>query len=107
VLLTAQGGSAPYSYAWSPSATLSSATSANPSATPVSTTKYFVTVTDGKGCVAIDSVTITVNPAPVACAGPDTAICAGAKVYLGCLQTSASGSTSPYTYLWSNGFNIR
>jgi gliding motility-associated-like protein len=99
---TAQGGSAPYSYAWSPSATLSSATSANPSATPVSTTKYFVTVTDGKGCVAIDSVTITVNPAPVACAGPDTAICAGAKVYLGCLQT-ASGSTSPYTYLWSNG----
>ncbi|MBL7778270.1 MAG: tandem-95 repeat protein, partial [Chitinophagales bacterium] len=95
---TAVGGTPSYTYTWSGG--LSNI--ANPVVSPANTTTYYLTVIDSKGCVAYDSVTVTVNPAPEACAGEDTAVCAGAKVRIGC-NPSASGGTAPYTYLWSNG----
>ena len=102
---TATGGTTPYVYHWSPTSGLSSVTLPNPTALPVSTTVYYLTVTDGLGCVATDSATITINTAPVAHAGRDTAICNGSKVTIGGNPTGTSG-TSPYTYAWSptNGF---
>ena len=54
------GGSSPYSYAWATST--SSATIATTSSNAgIANAKYFVTVTDTKGCAAIDSVEIVVN----------------------------------------------
>ena len=50
----ASGGMPPYSYAWSPAATLSSSTSATTVATPSSTTTYAVMVTDSGGATAMD-----------------------------------------------------
>jgi gliding motility-associated-like protein len=47
-------------YSWSPSATLSCANCANPTATPTETTTYMVTAVDEFGCSATASVTITV-----------------------------------------------
>ncbi|MEA3447213.1 MAG: FISUMP domain-containing protein [Bacteroidota bacterium] len=59
---TASGGSGSgYTYAWSPASGLSSTSDANPNATPDATTTYSVTVIDGNGCTAIDTVQITVN----------------------------------------------
>ena len=97
---TPTGGTAPYSYSWTPSASLNSTNVSNPFATPVATTGYRVTVTDAKGCTATDSVTITINTSPVVFAGNDTIVCAGSAVVVGGTPT-ATGGFSPYNYSWS------
>lgn len=89
-VLSASGG---VSYSWGPSTGLSSTTINNPVADPTTTTSYTVTVTDANGCVNADVVVVTVNPQPVANAGPDAAICNGSSTTL-----NASGGTS---YSWS------
>jgi type IX secretion system substrate protein/SprB-like repeat protein len=60
----AHGGNAPYKFLWSPTTALSDSTNPNPSANPVTTTTYLLTVTDSNGCTASSSVTIKVNPLP-------------------------------------------
>ena len=97
---TATGGSSPYTYNWFPAGGLSSTTASNPTALPNSTTTYYVTVTDAKGCTSVDSVIVTVHPAPVANAGNDTAVCSGFPVILGGAPT-ATGGTPGYQYSWS------
>lgn len=57
--LHATGG---ISYIWSPGTGLSDSTIANPIATPTETTTYYVTGVSPNGCIAIDSVTVTVLP---------------------------------------------
>jgi len=84
-------------YSWSPAATLSSATASNPTATPLITTTYTVTVTDGNGCISTDDVIVTVNPLPTVDAGADQTICAGQSAPVGGTPTGPAGST----YLWS------
>ncbi|PKP39857.1 MAG: hypothetical protein CVT98_00230, partial [Bacteroidetes bacterium HGW-Bacteroidetes-15] len=58
-VLNASGGG---SYSWSPSIGLSDTSVANPIANPIITTTYTVTVTSAFGCVASDSVVVTVLP---------------------------------------------
>lgn len=55
--LSASGG---VTYSWSPATGLDDATSANPIASPTTTTTYTVTVSDAEGCSSMDSVTVTV-----------------------------------------------
>src|SRR4029079_383171 len=62
---------------------------------PASTTVYTVTATNANRCSAMDTVTVTVRPNPVAVAGPDTAVCLNTTVVL-----KGSGATS---YLWTPG----
>lgn len=88
--LNASGGT---NYSWTPSATLSNASIANPVATPLTNTVYTVTVSDQLGCESEDSVLVTVNPLPVADAGAGGTVCNGVAV-----QLSASGGD---TYSWS------
>ena len=102
---TATGGTAPFIYTWSPSSDLSASNISNPVANPTASNEFYLTVTDGKGCTAVDSVKITVNPSPAAHAAYDTAICEGATLILG-ERPSATGGTSPYTYLWSPGTGL-
>ena len=62
------GGTAPYTFVWSPSTGLDDATAENPNASPTSTTTYTVEVTDANGCKDTDAVTVTVRddgPQPV------------------------------------------
>lgn len=84
---------------WSPAATLNNATILNPVANPVVTTKYYIKSKLGI-CEKLDSVTVIVNPAPLANAGKDSTICFGGSTSL-----SASGGVSynwsPSTYLSS------
>lgn len=62
--------------------------------TPVATTTYTVTGTDGNGCQNTDQVVVTVNALPLVDAGADQAACIGSPVTL-----SGSGATS---YSWDN-----
>lgn len=50
------------SYAWSPAMGLSSATVAKPTANPMTTTNYTITVSNSFGCSRSDTMTLTVNP---------------------------------------------
>jgi PKD domain/Secretion system C-terminal sorting domain len=56
---SASGGQAGYSYNWQPPTGLSSATVANPVATPTGTQAYTLTVTDANGCTHSDQVNVT------------------------------------------------
>lgn len=58
------GGTPPYTYAWTPTSTLSNPAIANPLATPLTTTDYTVSVSDNASHTAAESVKVTINPAP-------------------------------------------
>lgn len=90
------------SYAWSPAGTLNNPTSANPIATPASTTTYTVTVTDGNNCTNTSQMTLTVNPFPTADAGPAQSICDGGSTTIGGSPTGPTGST----FLWNNAATL-
>ena len=79
-------------FVWSPAATLDNGTLQSPVANPLISTKYYVTATTGI-CKRFDSVTVFVNPAPIANAGPDVSICFGRNA-----QLNGSGGIS---YFWS------
>jgi gliding motility-associated-like protein len=98
VQLTKSGG---VTYSWTPAAGLSSAAVANPVATPVVTTNYFVTVTDSCGYQSKDSVLITVRSVHDTITGVTNILCNGAST--GSATAAMIGGTSPYTYSWSNG----
>lgn len=74
--LNVSSGTAPYTtYNWTPTASLSNASSATPTASPASTTTYTVQVTDSEGCVGTGLVPVTVNPLPNTFAGNDVTLC--------------------------------
>ncbi len=89
--LRASGGT---QYTWSPNdGTLSDVNSSNPTASPLITTTYTVTVSDATGaCSDSDEVTILVDSA-IADAGPDVSVCDGGSV-----QLQAGGGAS---YQWT------
>ncbi|HLC83932.1 MAG TPA: PKD domain-containing protein, partial [Bacteroidia bacterium] len=90
-----------YLYDWTPTASLVVATSANPTASPATTTTYSVTLTDPSGCTGTSTVTIFADPQiTMAIAGIDV-ICNGACD--GQTIVIPSGGTPAYTYLWSSG----
>jgi len=60
---SASGGSAPYTYAWTPTAGLDDATKAQPIASPSATTTYTLTVTDDLAQTDTDTVTVYVRSA--------------------------------------------
>ncbi|MBL0183215.1 MAG: gliding motility-associated C-terminal domain-containing protein [Chitinophagaceae bacterium] len=84
---------------WTPSTGLSNPSILTPVANPVISTLYTLTASIGF-CKAMSTVTVLVNPAPVANAGRDTGICFGNN-----FQLNGSGGTAyiwrPSTYLSS------
>ena len=95
--LNATGGT---TYTWSPANSLSDANIPNPTATPSTSTTYYVTVTSVYNCHDIDSVRVNINQAPQFTSSSDSTNCYG----------DANGSASinisqpqNYTYLWSTG----
>ncbi|MFH1320919.1 MAG: gliding motility-associated C-terminal domain-containing protein [Bacteroidota bacterium] len=94
-LLTASGGTAPYSYLWNDDSTQITNT-----ATGLSAGTYTVIITDTLGCNTSAIITITepdiliatiTNITNVNCSGDSTGIA----------TVSTTGGTSPYTYLWN------
>jgi gliding motility-associated-like protein len=78
VLLTASGAN---SYMWSPAAGLSATNMAAVYAAPGSSTDYIVTGTTG-GCIATDTVRVTVYSMPSLSAGTDRSVCRGDSTVL-------------------------
>ena len=86
---------APISFVWS-----NGATTQNPTSLCQGT--YSVTATDANGCTASTSTTLS-NPAAMTVnTTVSNETCAGNN---GAATASPSGSTSPYSYQWSNGGN--
>ena len=54
-------GSGGTNYAWTPTGRLDDPNSANPKATPLETTRYYLTVTNAQGCSSTDSVLVVVG----------------------------------------------
>ncbi len=88
--LWANGGN---TYQWSPAGSLSDPSIANPVASPIKNTIYYVLVTGANNCTAKDSVNISIRPAIIFTVSPPDTTCTNKSV-----QLSASGGDS---YLWS------
>jgi gliding motility-associated-like protein len=102
---TITGAPGPYTYNWIPSAGLNDPTILNPCARPDTTTIYVLVVTAGNGCASdftttdtLSSVTVHVNPIPIANAGPDREICYGDTVQL---EGVATGAGPLYDFEWT------
>jgi len=90
------GGTPPYTYSWLPTTNLSSPTQSSSAVTTVTaTTVYTLTITDANGCLDMDTVTVTMLPAPVVFLGNDTTVC-------GLGYTLDAGNPGA-SYLWSTG----
>jgi hypothetical protein len=84
------GGTAPYSYLWTPGG------DTNATATNLAPGTYVVAVADYNGCTGFANVTIGyTNAAPVVDLGPDTTVCVGTTYTLDAGPGMAS-------YLWSD-----
>ena len=91
--VTPSGGTAPYSYSWSPIGGNSSMASAFSAGT------YTVNVTDALGCTGTQTVSIIAANGPAATASVvANATCNNSN---GSAAASASGGTLPYTFSWS------
>lgn len=93
--LQATGGT---TYTWSPAGTLDDANISNPTASPITTTTYTVTVTDANNCSATDDIEVSVVAAPAVDAGVDENICEGDLI-----QLSATGVG---TFQWTPNQSI-
>jgi uncharacterized repeat protein (TIGR01451 family) len=85
--LSASGGAA---YLWNTGQTNSAIT-----VSPAATTKYTVTVTSAGGCTDSKSVTVTVNPQPIASIAGNLQICG--------IQSTILTASGGATYLWNTG----
>lgn len=97
IMLTAQDGN---SFEWSPVASLQNPLSANPVASPVATTKYYVKVTNQYGCIQYDSVLIRVDERVQLRHSPDAITCRGTAVTL-----TASGNSTQFVWSPAAGLN--
>jgi len=97
---TASGGSGSFTYLWTPSTGLNSATVANPMVTVYATATFIVTATGG--CTNSDTMVVYVNPTPTLTTLSNVTICisgstalnvSGANVYLWSPSTSLSATT--------------
>jgi gliding motility-associated-like protein len=94
VSATGSGGTLPYSYQWSNGASTAIINGLSPQ-------QYTLTLTDGNGCSAKSSATITEPMLLSGLATETDVLCNGGNN--GLVSVVCSGGTLPYNYLWSNG----
>lgn len=92
------GGTAPYSYTWTPTSLPS--TAGPHTVSPTTTTTYTVYVTDANGCISpTTTTTVFVHP-PMNVTATDVTVCDGSSVVIS--ASASGGNGGPYTYTWSN-----
>jgi uncharacterized repeat protein (TIGR01451 family) len=92
--LTVTGGTPPYTYNWSTTATTQDITN-------LTAGTYTVTITDANACTKIVSATVSSPTALFLSTAVANIFCYGASN--GFINLTVSGGIPPYTYLWSNG----
>ena len=93
---TPSGGTAPYTYSWSPAPALGQTTSTASSLTAGS---YSVTVTDGNGCISTDNCAVNDPGCAITIISSSTdATCTGAD---GTATAIPSGGSAPYIFTWA------
>ncbi|MFM8917767.1 MAG: hypothetical protein ACKOGP_08500, partial [Bacteroidota bacterium] len=86
------GGTAPYTYAWSPSGGSAS------TSTALVAGNYTCTITDANGCTSVRNITVTQPAILTVGATSNTASCGLAN---GSATANPSGGTQPYNYIWN------
>ncbi|WP_445432570.1 T9SS type A sorting domain-containing protein [Chryseobacterium indoltheticum] len=89
------GGTAPYTYAWSPSGGTAA------TATGLLAGTYTVTVTDANACTITRTVTITQPTAISATTVVTNIACNGGST--GAINLTPTGGSAPYTFNWGGG----
>jgi gliding motility-associated-like protein len=100
------GSAGPFAYHWMPGTGLNDSTLLNPYARPDTTTIYTLQVMDlGTGCLSdyntvdtVSSVIVTVQPLPIAQAGPDLHLCLHDTLTV---QSTGTGAGPVYDFEWS------
>jgi hypothetical protein len=94
--VTASNGQSPYNFLWSNAATTQTITG-------LGAGSYNVTITDANGCTGVVSNITVANPAApsLSVSGFTNVSCNGGNN--GAVTVTASGGTSPYNFVWSNG----
>ncbi|MDX2003532.1 MAG: gliding motility-associated C-terminal domain-containing protein [Chitinophagales bacterium] len=95
VSVSGSGGLGAYTYLWS-------RTDVTPSISNVCAGTYSVTITDGNGCTAADTATVTEPPVLVATITDSANLSCNASCDGGAIVV-ATGGTPTYTYLWNPG----
>ncbi|MCO6500824.1 MAG: PKD domain-containing protein [Vicingus serpentipes] len=92
--ISVTGGITPYTYNWTSGGSADTETG-------LGAGTYTVTVTDAKGCIETESVTITESTAIVLTPSSTDISCSGANN--GSASVSVSGGDTPYLYSWTSG----
>jgi gliding motility-associated-like protein len=96
------GGTPPYVAVWQPQTGISGVGGLGITAQPATTTAYTVQLVDANGCAAPpQTLTVRVEPLPVAQAGPDVVICGTENNGVFLQGFEASGTVGSYAYSWS------
>ncbi len=94
---TVTGGTAPYTFTWSPATPNATVGNVN-SASGLCSGTYTINVTDASGCTGSNTITITQPTVLSAIQSQVNILCNGGT---GSASVVASGGTAPYTYAWS------
>lgn len=100
---TVTGGTGPYTYAWTPTTSLTNPASSTPSVSPMRTTSYVCEVRDAFGIIRRDTIRVIVNSQLALLHAPDVTICEGDQIQLQPVRTSCGIGTITYTWSPSAG----
>ncbi len=92
IQLNVNGGTSPYTYVWSNTATTQNISNVAPA-------NYSVTVTDAQGCASVANFTVNGTPIPVVLINPVQPSCG---LNNGSLSLDISGGTGAYSIIWNN-----
>ena len=93
---SASGGPGPYTFVWDQGL----GNGAIQEVSPIATTSYSVTVTNGNGCTDDELVIVSVRQSPTVDAGQDVTICPSESTTL---NVTGMGGITPYSFQWSHG----
>ncbi len=94
-MVSASGGTSPYSYSWNPIGQTTASMSSLCAAT------YSAVVTDMNGCIVTNTISIT-EPVAFSFGFTTTSVTCNGTCN-GTIGTNLTGGTGPYTYAWSPG----